>query len=383
MIPFVYSCRNLARRPLQSIQLTAGSCFVVLLVMLAAAMNQAMERTLADTGSPENVILLGAGSEESVERSEVSSGTAEIASSSIRGMKEVMGKAAVSPEVHFNGLLELSSGKQAQALVRGVSYQALWVHRKIRLKEGRFPRSGEGMVGKLAHVKLGVSVDELSIGSEIFFNGERIVISGIYEAPGTVLEAEVWMPLADLMAYTQRENLSCVVLALEDAADYALVDAFSKKRLDLELVAVRETEYYGKLSGFYAPIRWMAWVCSALLSTGALFGGLNTLHAAFSTRIREFGALQAIGFSRLSLLTSLVQEASVTGIIGSALAFVLVLSFFQGIAYPFAIGVFLLDFDSPILVLGLTSGLVLGLLGGLPPGWYCLRPSLPETLRSS
>ena len=42
--------------------------------MLAASMNQAMERTLAQTGDSRNVILLGAGSEESVERSEVQSG---------------------------------------------------------------------------------------------------------------------------------------------------------------------------------------------------------------------------------------------------------------------------------------------------------------------
>ena len=46
--------------------------------MLAASMNQAMERTLAQTGRLRNVILLGAGSEESVERSEVRNGLEQI-----------------------------------------------------------------------------------------------------------------------------------------------------------------------------------------------------------------------------------------------------------------------------------------------------------------
>ena len=66
MIPISYSIRNLFRRPTQSIQLIGGCALVVLLIMLAASMNQAMEKTLQSSGSENNVILLGAGSEESI-----------------------------------------------------------------------------------------------------------------------------------------------------------------------------------------------------------------------------------------------------------------------------------------------------------------------------
>ncbi len=127
----------------------------------------------------------------------------------------------------------------------------------------------------------------------------------------------------------------------------------------------------------------MAWVCAILISTGALFGGLNTLYAAFSARIREFGALQAIGFTRRSLLYSLTQESSIASIIGSIIAFGFALGFLQGVSFPFSIGVFVLDFDPYVIKIGLVTGITLGLLGGIPPAWSCLRPSLPETLRSS
>ena len=40
----------------------------------------------------------------------------------------------------------------------------------------------------------------------------------------------------------------------------------------------------------------MAWISAILISSGAFFGGLNTLYAALAARIREFGTLQAIGF---------------------------------------------------------------------------------------
>jgi putative ABC transport system permease protein len=381
MIPLIYSCRNLLRRPVQSIQLIIGSSLVVMLVMLAASMNKAMERTLARTGIPHNVILLGAGSEESVERSEVRNGSEQIIASSIPGILQTMGKPTISPEIHFNGML--SANKiNSQALVRGVRHEALWVHKGVRILKGRFPESGEIMIGRLAHQKLGISSSALQIGKIVELSGEKMVISGIFDAIGTVMEAEVWVPLQDLMTYTQRDKLSCVVTSLVSTDYIPDIDAFTKQRLDLELVAIQETEYYAKLSKFYAPIRWMAWLCAILLSIGAVFGGLNTLYAAFSARIREFGAMQAIGFSRKAILISLTQESCVTAFIGSCCAFLISTAFLQDLTFPFSIGVFILEFDSSILIIGLVTGISLGIIGGLPPAWNCLRPTLPETLKS-
>jgi putative ABC transport system permease protein len=76
------------------------------------------------------------------------------------------------------------------------------------------------------------------------------------------------------------------------------VEIFTLQRLDLELVALRESEYYAKLSAFYTPLRAMTWVTAALVAAGAVFGGLNTLYAAFSARVREMATLQAVGFKR-------------------------------------------------------------------------------------
>jgi putative ABC transport system permease protein len=292
-----------------------------------------------------------------------------------------MGKPTISPEIHFNGML--SANKiNSQALVRGVRHEALWVHKGVRILKGRFPESGEIMIGRLAHQKLGISSSALQIGKIVELSGEKMVISGIFDAIGTVMEAEVWVPLQDLMTYTQRDKLSCVVTSLVSTDYIPDIDAFTKQRLDLELVAIQETEYYAKLSKFYAPIRWMAWLCAILLSIGAVFGGLNTLYAAFSARIREFGAMQAIGFSRRAILISLIQESCVTAFIGSCCAFLISTAFLQDLTFPFSIGVFILEFDSSILIIGLVTGISLGIIGGLPPAWNCLRPTLPETLKS-
>jgi len=383
MLPFTYIFRNLLRRPLQTIQLLAGSGLVVLLIMIAAATNQAMENTLISSGDSKNVILLGAGSEESVERSEVASGVVDIISSSVTSIDHFIGEPAVSPEVHYNGMIGLPNGDEAQALIRGVRHQSTWVYPKLRILQGHFPRSGEVMVGILAHQKLGISPDQLTLGKEVRFNDQSFIVSGIFSANGTVMEAEMWMPLQDLMTATQRDNLSCVVLRMIEVNGFSDVEIFAKTRLDLELVGIQESEYYNSLSAFYRPIRWMSWVCAVLLAVGAILGGLNSLHAAFSERIREFGAMQAIGFSRGFLLCSLIQESTIYCLLGSCLAFSMVALWLQGISFPFSIGVFVLNFDFAVFPVGLFTCFGLGLIGGLPPGWKCLRPTLPQTLRAS
>ena len=383
MIPLTYTLRNIFRRPVQSIQLIGGSGFVVLLIMTAMAMNESMKETLSNSGSEQNIIFLGAGSEESIERSEVSPGLEEIISSNLKGINHIMKQPAISPEVHYNGIVKLRTGHESQALIRGIKHQAFWVHHQVRLLQGRYPQSGEIIIGNLAHQKLGVSAETLPLGEELEFNGESFKIVGIFDAKGTVMEAEIWMPLYDLMTLTQRETLSCVVFSSKDKDAYDQAEVFAQTRLDLEIIALKESEYYEKLSSFYAPIRWMAWISAILISVGAFMGGLNTIYANFSSRVREFGTLQAIGFSRKAIFLSIVEEAMSTGAIAAITALMIGLIFIQGLSFPFAIGVFTFDFNNSVILTGVGSGILLAICGVIPPSWKCLRPHLTQTLRSN
>jgi putative ABC transport system permease protein len=382
LLPFSYALRNLMRRPGRCTQLVVGSALVTLLLMLAATLNRGMARVLVASGSAQNVILVGAGSEESIERSEVSPNATEIAAAAIPGLRMIFGQPAVSGETHYNGLVETADGGTSQALLRGVTHRALWVHQEVRILEGSFPLPGEIMVGRFAHHKLQTDASNLAIGQTLRFNGTELTISGIFDALGTVMEAELWMNVGDLMTLTQRDSLSCVVLSLDRGA-FEDVDVFTKQRLDLELVAMREADYYAKLAHFYAPVRWMAWVCASLIAAGAVFGGLNTLYAAFASRIREFGALQAVGFKRRALLLNLMQESSIATIAGSLVAATTGIFWLDGLTIPFSIGAFSLRFDPDILALGMGVGFGLGIFGTLPPAWSCLRPELTTSLRAA
>ena len=383
MLPFSYAVRNLFRSKTRLLQTIGGSGLVVFLVMSAVAINQGMERVLSASGSAHNVILVGAGSEESTLRSEVSDKVSGIASASIYGVSETLGVRAISGEIHYMSYLDAPGEKSAQILIRGITPQALRVHTEVRLIDGHYPRAGEVMIGRLAHTKLGMAEASLAIGKTVRISDQQFRVAGHFAAPGTVLESEVWAPLSDLRVVSQRESLSAVTVRLDNPDDYAEADLFAKQRLDLELSALRESDYYGRLSEFFGPLRAMVWITAGLIAAGAVFGGLNTLYAAFASRVREMGTLQAIGFNRRALFISLVQESTLACLTGALIASAVVMLVLDGQTIPFSIGAFTVKVGPGVALTGIITGLLLGLVGAIPPAIRCLKPTLPIALRMS
>jgi putative ABC transport system permease protein len=165
--------------------------------------------------------------------------------------------------------------------------------------------------------------------------------------------------------------------------EFADVDTFVRQQVGLELTAMEETRYYGKLAAFFRPIQIMVWVTAALIALGGLFGGLNTMYAAFASRIRELGALQAMGFSRRAIVVSLVQESVLSAGAGALLGAALGVLILDGRAVRFSMGAFGLAVEPAVIALAVAAGLALGVLGALPPAFRCLRPPINVALKSS
>lgn len=387
ILPLDYAVRNLTRSKARLALSIGGSVIVVLLLLAAGAFVQGMDSSLRATGEPDNIILLGAGSEESIERSEVEASVAGLVAASIPGIRTRSGVDYVSPEVHVQLPVKTSAdqGKGPLVLVRGITPTSLLVHASVRVAEGRFPAAGQNevMVGSMLATKMGVHPDELILGKQLWIEKRSWTIVGRFQAPGTVMDAEAWAILTDLKEATKRMTDSCVIVALDPKrADVDDVDLFTKTRIDLELASMAETAYYAKLSKFFAPIRILAWVTAGLVALGGLFGGLNTMYAAFASRVRELGTLQACGFRRSAIVISLVQESVLMTAAGALLASAVGATMLDGVAVRFSMGAFGLRVDPFVLGVGLSAGLILGLVGALPPAWRCLRLEIPEALKA-
>ncbi len=385
MLPFEYAVRHLGRSPLRLFLSVGGAALVVLLALVSVGFVRGMQAALGTSGRADNVMLMGAGSEESVERSEISPQVAEIVVAEVDGIALAMGTPLVSPQVHVAlPVGDDASGEEIVCVFRGVTAAAFAVHPQVRVVEGRAPDPGtdEVLLGREVAAALGRGGLGHRIGDEITLDGRRLPIVGLMEAPGAVFEGEIWMPLASLKMATQRTTDSCVIVGLAPEGDPSDLEAFAAIRIDLELVALRESDYFAALGQFLAPVRWLVSATAALIGLGGLLGGIIVLDAAFAARVREFGTLQALGYRRGPIVWSLVQESLLASLAGGLLATGAALLLIDGASVRSSMGAFAIRIDLATIGMALCVGLALGVVGALVPAARCLRLSIPVALRS-
>ena len=389
LLPWEYGVRNLLRRPARSGLTLAALSTVVLLVFVVVGFIRGLERSLAVSGDPSVVLVYALGAEENIENSAIPARTPSLLTASLSGIQERFGIAHVSPELYLGTRVQCAPDATAGdehhgglGLVRGVTQAAPLVRRSVRLLEGRWPRSGEIMVGSLVATKLGCEEADLAVGSYLGMEGKKWRISGRFSAGGAAQESEIWCRLSDFQQALKRQDVSLVALLLRPDASAAEVQLFCKQRTDLELQAIGESAYYQSLQRHYRPMRMLGWLIVCLVSGAGMFAGLNMMYGAVAGRIREIATLQAVGYRRRAILVSIIQEGALLAAAGSLLAGAVALLVLNGLAVRFTMGAFALRIDGIALLIGCGAGLMLGVAGAMPPAIKALRMPVAQSLRA-
>jgi putative ABC transport system permease protein len=151
---------------------------------------------------------------------------------------------------------------------------------------------------------------------------------------------------------------------------------------------VREAEFYSSQSQLLTSlIRGIGSVIAVLMGLGAVFGALNTMYNAVSTRTREIATLRALGFRSgpvvLSVLFESLLLAVVGGLVGGGLAYLAFDGFraatinytsFSQIAFAFEV-------TPGLMIQGVIYAALLGLIGGLFPAIRAARLPISTALR--
>ena len=383
LLPWDYGVRNLFRRPSRSALTLGGLTIVVLLVLVVVGFIRGLEKSLAATGNPNVVLVYSLSSSADVENSSIPERTPALLAASVDGVRRQHGVEYVSPELYLGTRITTTNMKEpGMGLVRGVTTTAPLVRGQVQLVEGTWPQSGEVMVGRLAHSKIGANEKDLAIGQQVTFDGQSWIVSGHFMAAGSAFESEIWAPLAELQTTLKRQDLSLVAVGMDSPERVADVDLFCRERIDLELKAVSESAYYASLQKHYKPVRMLGWVVVALVAGSGIFAGLNTMYGAVVGRVRELATLQALGFRRRAILLTLVQEATLLACAGALVACVVGLTFVDGAAVRFTMGAFMLSVDSVGIAVACCVAALLGVVGALPPAIKAMRLPVVEAIKA-
>ena len=382
LLPWEYGVRNLARRPVRTALTMMALATVVMLVFVVVGFIRGLEQSLTVSGDENVVLVYSVNSEENIENSSIAARTPALLTASVDGTVNRFGLTHASPELYAGTRVKSESNEGGLGLVRGVTLAAPLVRRSVRLIEGEWPHEGEVIVGRLVAAKLGSDESSLTVGKSIEFEGRTWRISGRFAAGGAAYESEIWCRLSDFQTVSKRQDISLVALLLSPNSSPAEVELFCKERTDLELRAIRETDYYATLQQHYKPVRLLAWLVVLLVSGAGIFAGLNMMYGAVAGRVREIATLQAIGYRRRAILFSLIQEGVLLASTGSLFSGVVALTLLNGMAVRFTMGAFTLRIDGVAILIGCGVGLLLGVVGALPPALKALRAEVAASLKA-
>lgn len=383
LLPWEYGVRNLLRRPGRTLLTLLGLALVILLVFTVVGFTRGLEASLSASGDPRVVLIHSVGGGENLESSSIPARSQTLLSASLDGVQRRYGVTYASPELYLATQASTAEDEEGTlGLIRGVTPAALLVRRQVQLVEGRWPGRGEVMVGRLAATKLGRPAELLAVGRHLMIEGQLWRISGVFSAGGAVFESEIWGPLEDFQQAMKRQDISLVAVTLGPDADFGAIDEFCKERLDLGLQATSETYYYRRLQAHYRPVRMIAWIVMSVVALAGVFAGLNTMYGNVLGRVRELAMLQTLGYTRQAILISLVQEGALLAAAAALLAAGLALTFLDGAAMRFTMSAFVLRVDSTAILIGCGVGLLLGVIGAVPPAVRAMRMSICENLKA-
>jgi ABC-type lipoprotein release transport system permease subunit len=380
-----YSLRNLLARRATAL-ITAGGMALVVFVFAATVMlAEGLERTLVDTGSHQNAIVIRRSSE-----TEVQSGVEREQAAIVESQPEVAfgdrGERLVAKELVVLVVMpKRSTGSRTNVVIRGVGATSFALRPQIRVTVGRLPRpgSGEVMVGEA----VARGFRGAALGDSLRFAGRVWPIVGVFAAGNTGFASEVWGDVDQLMQAFRRPVFSSVVLRLGDPGALPALKSRTEGDPRLTLEVWREPEYYRKQSEMLATfLRYLGVSLSAIFSVGAVVGAMITMHAAVASRTAEIGTLRALGFGRPAVLAAFLVESAALGLVGGLLG-VATASVLQWVRVSttnfqtFAELAFQFTLSPAVAIEALAFAVAMGLAGGLLPAVRAARLGVVDALR--
>lgn len=384
ILPFDHALRNIGRRPLRSAMIVLAAALTCGLFVASTAFVRGLEHSHLAAAPSRTAILLSTSAERDVVRSAMSPAVADLVAADVPGVLRIGGVPASSPEIHMGTDVVLEGeGQPRQAFVRGVTARAYLVHDVVTLVRGELPGPGEAFVGRLAAAKSDADPALLDIGRTIEIEGGSFRVSGIFAAPGSTTESEIWVDLSELQGHAQRDDCSAIFVRTETEDDLPDVSLFAARRVDLELESIPAEVYYAELAAYFGPILGLVWGMAALVALAALASGANTLVATVQDRVREYATLRAIGFSPAALVLASVQEVSVLAALGALIGVFGARVGLEGASMRMAMTAFGLEVDAVAVVAGLLGVCVVMAAGMIPALIRILRLPVSRALKET
>jgi len=386
-LPFKYIIKSFKSRKTTTVITVAGVALVVFVFAAVLMMAYGVEKTLAATGSADNVMILrkAAGGEIT---SIIDSETGNIVQTLPHILQASDGSQVLSREPVVVINLFRDDGGISNVTVRGVSGDIRQVRPQVELIEGRM--FNPALRELIAGTSIAKRFPAAGIGRKIKFAGNLWEVVGVFSTNGSGFDSEIWGDTIQMLdAFNRGSSVSTMTVKLNDPGNFdSFKQAFESDQRLNQFEPKIEQKFYAEqsesLAGF---IRILGIFITVIFSIGATVGAMITMYAAVANRTVEIGTMRALGFRRKSILGAFLIESILIAITGAVLGIFLAsflqfftistLNFqsFSELAFSFAL-------SPSIVISSLIFALVMGLLGGFLPAARAARKNIVMALRA-
>jgi putative ABC transport system permease protein len=378
--------RNLPGRLGASLVIVVGIAGVVTVLVALLAMAKGFESTLKSTGHDDRVVVLRGGANDEMS-SMILNEHANVISNKPGILKNDKGPLTAAETYVIADIKKRSNNSDANLPMRGVEPNSFLIRNETRIIEGRNIEFGkfEMIAGRNAADQF----QGLDVGNSIHIRGADWKVVGIFSSAGSVHESEVYVDNVVLASNLNRGGAnSSMILTLESPLDFDQLQQALEADPRLETSVKKESDFYSEQSeGVTTLITTFGYSVAFIMAIGAIFGALNTMYSAVSTRSVEIATLRALGFGATPIVISVMIEALILALIGGLIGSVIAYLVFNGYTastmnnVTFSQVSFNFSVTSELLVRGITWSCVLGVAGGLFPAVNAARQSITVALR--
>jgi len=343
-------------------------------------------RAMLASGSPDAAIVLRGGADSEMVSGFARPDTRVIADAPGVARNEQGPLASAELFVIIN-LPKRSTGTDANVPLRGVESAAPAVRDNVKLVAGRMFEWGKNEV--IVGTGAALEFSGLEVGGSVKVGSAEWPVVGVFTAAGGVAESEIWTDAKVLQgAYHRGDSFQSVSVRLASAGSFQEFKDALTSNPQLNVKVLRQSDHYAAQSQTVTRlITSLGYLIAALMGVGAVFGALNTMYSAVSTRTREIATLRALGFGRTAIVVALLLEslalALFGGVLGGGAAYLVFNNFhaatmnwqsFSQVVFAFAV-------TPELLVQGIVWATLIGLIGGLLPAIRAARLPIASALR--
>jgi putative ABC transport system permease protein len=286
-------------------------------------------------------------------------------------------------------VIRKSDSSDVNITFRGVSEQYFALRPELSVTTGRMFRTGlrELLVGESAHKQFA----GLEIGDAVRLQDGDWEVVGIFSGTQGARDSEIVADVGMVMSGYKLDAFNTFNVQLSSESELQAFKDSLAHHPTLSVDVYSEPQFLATSSQpINRILNMVVVVVGSIMSLGALFGALNSMHSAVVARSVEMATLRAIGFNSSAVLMAILLEALLLALTGAVIGISIAYMFFDGRAISTLGGaiwdsqlVYALTITPSLALYAVLLACLLGILGGLMPAMHAVRANVADALRAA